>query len=104
MACTLIYPLTDFSCKFTDLDDYTVLSDAEGQLELDSMFADGNMEMNKEIEPLSDISNKENVQPTPVAKDEPPAKRKKVDQGKKEKGKRIKRKEKRIKRIKKRRR
>ena len=85
MACTLIYPLTDFSCKFTDLDDYTVLSDAEGQLELDSMFAYGSMEMNKEIEPLSDISNKENVQQTPVAKDEPLAKRKKVDQGKKEK-------------------
>lgn len=54
------------------------------------MIADGNYEKEKEFEPLGDISNKENVQPTPIAqstaKGEPPAKRKKVDPGKKVKG------------------
>ena len=68
MACIFIYSLTDFSFKFTDIDDYTVLSDAEEQLELDSMVAAEKIEMGKKFEPLGDISNKENVQPTPVSK------------------------------------
>ena len=58
------------------------------------MIVDGENVKKKAVEPLR-VSNKENIEPTLVAKDtakgEPPAKRQKVDLAKKDKGKKVKR-------------